>query len=181
MGSHASSEPVRAVLDCVRRIVRALRESSREAERKVGISGAQLFVLQQLAAGPARSVSELSERTLTHQSSVSAVVQRLAAAGLIARTRSPTDRRRRDLRLTARGRALVSSAPPLLQDRLIEAVRQLSPGRRLRLASGLLEVVTRMQLPGGAPPMFFEDRVRRGPRPPLAAVASPPRRSHARR
>src|SRR6266851_1467874 len=63
MGSHASAEAVRAVLDCVRRIVRALRESSREAERKVGISGAQLFVLQQIAAGQARSVSELADRT----------------------------------------------------------------------------------------------------------------------
>jgi hypothetical protein len=44
MGSNASDEPVRVVLDCVRRIVRALRDSSREAERRVGISGAQLFV-----------------------------------------------------------------------------------------------------------------------------------------
>jgi len=179
MGSHASAEPVRAVLDCVRRIVRALRESSREAERKVGISGAQLFVLQQIAARQARSVSELAERTLTHQSSVSAVVQRLAAAGLIARSRSPKDRRRSDLRLTARGRALLSSAPPLLQERLIEAVRQLPPGRRQRLASGLLEVVDRMQLPGGAAPMFFEDRRRAGRS--RGGSISPRRSPHARR
>ena len=181
MGSHASADPIRVVLDCVRRIVRALRESSREAERKVGVSGAQLFVLQQLAAGPARSVSELAERTLTHQSSVSVVVQRLAEAGLIARRPSRTDRRRTDLHLTRRGRALLASAPPLLQDRLIEAVRELPPGRRLRLASGLIEVVDRMQLPGGAAPMFFEDRAVRAPRPPRARAASLHRRAHARR
>jgi len=180
MGSNASAEPVRVVLDCVRRIVRALRESSRESERKVGISGAQLFVLQQLAAGPARSVSELAERTLTHQSSVSAVVQRLADAGLVSRQHSHTDRRRTDLQLTARGRAIVSTAPPLLQDRLIEAVRQLPAGQRLRLAYGLAEVVDRMQLPGGAPPMFFEDRARRG-LPGTTRAASPRRRSRARR
>src|SRR5437764_14964436 len=101
MGSHASADPIRVVLDCVRRIVRELRESSREAERKVGVSGAQLFVLQQIAAGQARSVTELAERTLTHQSSVSVVVQRLAAAGLIARSRAAPGRRRTDLRLTA--------------------------------------------------------------------------------
>src|SRR5712671_228269 len=174
MGAHTSAEPVRVVLDCVRRIVRALRESSREAERKVGVSGAQLFVLQQIAAGQARSVTELAERTLTHQSSVSVVVQRLAAAGLIARSRSPRDRRRTDLRLTARGRSLVSSAPPLLQERLIEAVRQLPPARRLGLAAALSEVVDRMQLPGGAAPMFFEDGGRRGG--PRAASRAPRRR-----
>jgi len=181
MGSHASADPIRVVLDCVRRIVRALRESSREAERKVGVSGAQLFVLQQLATGPARSVSELAERTLTHQSSVSAVVQRLAEGGLIARQRSRTDRRRTDLHLTARGRALVASAPPLLQDRLIQAVRQLPPGRRLRLASSLAEVIDRMQLPGGAAPMFFEDRTRRSTPRSRATPAPPARNAHARR
>ena len=104
MGSHASAEPVRVVVDSVRRIVRALRESSREAERKVGISGAQLFVLQQLAGGPAQSVSDLAERTLTHQSSVSVVVQRLVSVGLVARRPSRSDRRRTELRLTSRGR-----------------------------------------------------------------------------
>lgn len=181
MGPHASADPVRVVMDCVRRIVRALRESSREAERKVGVSGAQLFVLQQLAAGPARSVSELAERTLTHQSSVSVVVQRLAEAGLIARRQSRTDRRRTDLHLTGRGRALVASAPPLLQDRLIQAVRQLPPGRRLRLASSLAEVIDRMQLPGGAAPMFFEDRTRRRAPRSRATAASPARTAHARR
>ena len=181
MGSHASADPIRVVLDCVRRIVRALRESSREAERKVGVSGAQLFVLQQLAAGPARSVSELAERTLTHQSSVSVVVQRLAEAGLIARRPSRTDRRRTDLHLTRRGRALLASAPPLLQDRLIEAVRELPAGRRLRLASGLAEVIDRMQLPGGAAPMFFEDRRRRRIGRSRASAASSARSAHARR
>jgi DNA-binding MarR family transcriptional regulator len=178
MGAHASTEPVRVVLDCVRRIVRALRESSREAERKVGVSGAQLFVLQQIASGQAGSVTELAERTLTHQSSVSVVVQRLAAAGLLARSRSSRDRRRTDLRLTARGRSLVSSAPPLLQERLIEAVRQLPPARRLGLAAALGEVVDRMQLPGGAAPMFFED-VRRAAHP--RAASRSPRRRLARR
>jgi MarR family transcriptional regulator, lower aerobic nicotinate degradation pathway regulator len=174
MGAHASAEPVRVVLDSVRRIVRALRESSREAERKLGISGARLFVLQQIAAGQARSVTELAERTLTHQSSVSVVVQRLAEAGLVARSRSPHDRRRSDLRLTARGRSLVASAPPLLQERLIDAVRQLPPARRVGLASALSEVIDRMQLPGGAAPMFFEDGRRTG-------VPRAGSRSHRRR
>jgi hypothetical protein len=71
----------------------------------------------------------------------------------------------------------VFSAPPLLQERLIEAVRQLPPGKRLRLASGLREVVDRMQLPGGAAPMFFEDG-RRGGR---ARAGSPRKGPHARR
>ncbi|MFL5310089.1 MAG: MarR family transcriptional regulator [Myxococcales bacterium] len=171
MGPHVSAERVRVVLDTVRRIVRALRESSREAERRVGISSAQLFVLQQLASGPARSVSELAERTLTHQSSVSVVVRRLVSARLVARSSSRSDRRRTELRLTARGRHLLRSAPPLAQERLIRAVRTLPAPRRAQLAAALLEVATRMRLGAGAPGMFFEERGSAAPATPRSANA----------
>src|SRR5438105_15524255 len=50
----------RAVLDGIRAIVRALRESSRQAERVVGLSAAQLFVLQRLAGARALSLGELA-------------------------------------------------------------------------------------------------------------------------
>src|SRR4051812_12400160 len=43
------TEDIQVVMDSIRRIVRLLRVSARASERLVGISGAQLFVLQQLA------------------------------------------------------------------------------------------------------------------------------------
>src|SRR5438128_3010836 len=162
MGSHASAGASRAVVDSIRRIVRALRGSSREAERRVGISGAQLFVLQQLASGPAGSLAEVAQRTLTHPSSVSVVVSRLAAAGLLVRAPSQLDRRRTELRLTARGRRLLRSAPALAQEGLIEAVVRLPRGRRAQLAGGLAALIEEMRLGGAAAPMFFEEgRARR--------------------
>ena len=44
---------VHAAMNAVRRIVRALRVSSRASEKALGVSGAQLFVLQQLAESAA--------------------------------------------------------------------------------------------------------------------------------
>jgi MarR family transcriptional regulator, lower aerobic nicotinate degradation pathway regulator len=158
MGSHASAEQVRAVLEAVRRIVRALRESSRQTEMRVGISGAQLFVLQQLDGARPLSASDLVARTLTHQSSVSVVVQRLVDAGLVARATSASDARRMELRLTPRGHKLLRSAPPLAQERLIDAVQALPASRRAGLAAGLQDVVARMRLANGPPTMFFEER-----------------------
>ena len=61
------------IMDALRRVVRALRVSARTAERRFGISGAQLFVLERLAEASAPSVDDLAKRTLTHQSSVSLV------------------------------------------------------------------------------------------------------------
>lgn len=145
----------RAVLDSVRRIVRALRESSRAAERSVGLGGAQLFVLQRLAGAPALSINELADRTLTHQSSVSVVVSRLVQAGLVARNRATADGRRAEITLTAAGRAVLARAPAAAQDRLIGALGLLGGPARKELARQLGRLVESMALPPQHPPMFF--------------------------
>jgi tetratricopeptide (TPR) repeat protein len=72
-----SNERPAAARARLREIVQALRESSRRAEQRLGISGAQLFVLEKLADAPSQSLNDLAARTFTHQSSVSTVVARL--------------------------------------------------------------------------------------------------------
>ena len=131
-----------AALDAIRRIFRALRLSSGRAERELGIGSAQLFVLQQLAAAPAKSINELAERTYTHQSSVSVVVRRLVEQGLVARRRASDDGRRRELSLTAAGRRLAARAPVPAQVRLIEGLgtlRQSELGTLRRLLGRVVQ------------------------------------------
>src|ERR1051326_4204477 len=76
------SEDLTRSMDAIRSIVRALRLNTREIELKIGISLAQLFVLQQVAERPAESLNDLADRTATHQSSVSVVVRRLVDRGV---------------------------------------------------------------------------------------------------
>ncbi len=75
-------------MNAVRSIVRAQRINTRAIELKMGISLAQLFVLQQLAERPSDSLNDLAERTATHQSSVS-VVQPNPAMPAIANAMEP--------------------------------------------------------------------------------------------
>jgi DNA-binding MarR family transcriptional regulator len=167
MGSHTSTaaSDTQVVLDAVRRIVHALRESSRWAEKHVGLTGAQLFVLQKLAESPAASLNDLASRTHTHQSSVSTVVTRLVDAGLVRRSRSGVDGRSIELSLAPRGRLLVNRAPNAAQDRLIQGIERLSSSRRRQLASALGELAQVVDSVERAPAMFFEEgRVRRGGR-----------------
>src|SRR4051794_24798768 len=96
-----------SILDDLRRVVRKLRESSREAEQRLGVSGAQLFVLRTLSGGERLSVNELATRTRTHQSTVSGVVSRLVESGLVKRESSPRDARRVELSVTPRGISLL--------------------------------------------------------------------------
>lgn len=147
------------VLDGLRRLVQALRDSSKSAERTTDLSGAQLFALSILGEGQPLSVNELAARTRTHQSSVSVVVTRLVDRKLVRRKRSTTDARRLELSLTARGRALVEKAPPTAQHALIDAVEGLAAHERSALARTLAALGDAMALPA-TPQMFFEESPR---------------------
>jgi DNA-binding MarR family transcriptional regulator len=145
------------VLDSLRRIVRLLRVSSRATEKEIGISGAQLYVLQELAEAPASSINELAERTTTHQSSVSAVVSRLVERGLVARRPSAEDGRRVNIQLTPAGFAVVEQAPPTAQMQLIEALRRMPDDAQTRLAELMEDWVAAARLDMGPVPFVFED------------------------
>lgn len=153
---HSDAAAARA-LDNLRHLVRALRVSSHAIERRAAISGAQLFVLRELAAEPDVSIRGLAARTLTDPSSVSVVAARLVERGLVARRRDRADRRRVVLSLTRRGRTLLARAPEPVQVRLVAALRALPPARLRPFDQVLAGLVRAIDAGGGAPPMFFDD------------------------
>lgn len=150
-----SGDAVTRAVAALRRIVRAVRLSARRAERELGLSGAQLFVLQQLGARSARSLNELADRTHTHQSSVSVVVRRLVERGVVTRARADDDTRRLELGLSKAGRALLRRSHPVAQLSLYDAIAQLSPRRRGEFASTLEQVVRQMGLEASPASMMF--------------------------
>lgn len=144
------------VVNSLRRIIQAIRLSSSVAHDKLGITGAQLFVLQQLAQRPGASLRELAQRTLTDQSSVSVVVSRLVDAGHVARRIAVADARRTELTLTDSGRALLRRAPRLAQSRLVASLRA-APPAQLQVTARVLDRAARAVSPARVPaPMFFE-------------------------
>jgi len=167
MGSNISqNDDARRALDALRRLVQALRESSRLAETSFGLTGAQLFVLQKLSEASAISLNDLARLTHTHQSSVSAVVTRLVDRGLVRLVRSEQDARMLQLTLTRAGTRLARRSPDIAQERLARAIESLPLGRRKALASALGDVAKAVGGAPGAPTMFFEDRSRRKRRSP---------------
>jgi DNA-binding MarR family transcriptional regulator len=162
VSSHAPalSADLRAALDAFRRIIQTLRQSSREAEQRVGLSAAQLFALQQLAAMSGASVNDLAATTFTHQSSVSVVVQRLVARKLVAKVISQDDRRRVRLAITDAGRALLRRSPEPVQDRLIAGIAALPSSQRQAFVVALTTIAETVSERADPPPMLFEDQKR---------------------
>jgi len=155
-----------AAMNGVRRIVRALRVSSRASEKALGVSAAQLFVLQQLAEGAARSdaapsIAQLAALTATDPSSVSVVVSRLSARGLCARRPSKADARRAEVTITPDGEALLKRAPSPVQAEMLTALSRMDLTRRRELVAGLEEIVTALGVAGEAAPMLFEEDAER--------------------
>lgn len=141
MSLQSSRKEVSVALDAIRRLVRTLRTSATDIERSTGLSAAQTFVLQLLAEEPTESMNDLAARTLTDQSSVSVVVSRLEAKGLVTRLPSPADARRTRVLITEDGRARLAGRPVTVQTRLIHALEKL-PGDALAQLSAHLQQVT---------------------------------------
>jgi len=145
------------ILDSIRRLVRLLRLTDRAAQSELGLSGAQLFVLHELARTPAMSLSDLAERTRTDQSSVSVVVSRLVEIGHVMRERDRRDARRLVLTLTKSGRAIAGKSPPVAQEKIIETLERMQPTERRRFADTFGHIIEELGEARGVAPMMFDD------------------------
>jgi len=121
-------------LASLRHALRGFLHFSQDAARTAGIPPQQHQALLAIKGFPGRdyvSISELATRMhLRHHSTVG-LVDRLVRRGLVRRGESKLDRRRVDLRLTARGEQLIEklSAAHLME------LRQLAPELRRLLMS----------------------------------------------
>ncbi len=160
-------EDLKPIFIALRHIIRAVRVASHEAEATLGISGAQLFVLQQLVDNPRISLRELASLTLTDQSSVSVVVARLVRRRLVARKISAADARRVEVSLTAKGQALLKQAPDSIQVRLLRSFKGV-PSKELVAFQKTLTRVVKGLAPGAGPAeLFFESKIASSPREPF--------------
>lgn len=154
----SAREDASFVIDRLRRLVHGLRVTASVVQRHYGVTGAQLFVLRELATEPDVSIQRLSERTLTDPSSVSVVVARLVSAALVRRARDPADRRRTVLSLTRAGHRLLAQAPEPYQAQLFRVLRRLPRVRLRQLRAGLSALFETADDGVGGVPLFFEDR-----------------------
>ena len=153
-----SISDAQSILDDFRIIVKSLREASKDSEKKVGISTAQLFVLQKISESPSPlSINDLATRTLTHQSSVSVVVKKLLKARLVERGVSKNDARITEVHLSAKGQTLLKKSPPLIQQRLIDGIEKLPATNRKNLKDGLKMLIEKAGLQENEPSLFFEE------------------------
>lgn len=129
------------VMDCIRYIFKAIRVSSSQFEKSVGLSAAQIFVLRKVAEEPGLSINDIAARTTTHQSSVSVVVKKLEDRGLVIRSPSQEDSRRINVILTAEGKKMLDVVPRTVPEQMVATLESMSPEKTQQLSVLIREFV----------------------------------------
>ena len=126
------------VLAQFREVFRAAKLHFAAVKRSAGVSGAQLWALWELHEQPGLRITELTQRMSLHQSTVSNLVEKMSAAGLVLRARHPADGRVVRLRLSLAGKKVVARAPKPARGVLPDALSRMQE-QELRLLHGSLQ------------------------------------------
>ena len=116
------------------------RRLAREQCARHGITATQLNVLKLLQTVGDLSLSEVSKRMAATNSTVTGIIDRMVAAGLVVREQSVEDRRVWMIRLTSEGRAMAKKVDVAPWEILREAVMALPPAELGQLITTLAKV-----------------------------------------
>ena len=111
-----------------------------EAMDELGLTQKQCAVLELIAANPQSSQIDLAAALGTDRATMMALVDRLDARGLIARTPSARDRRRQELSLTEDGQTLLKDARRRIAAHERRYLDRLGTAKAERLLSLLREI-----------------------------------------
>lgn len=134
------------VLKKFRIIYGSVRQHFREVEQTCGVTGSQLWILQEVSNTPGIGISELADRLSIHQSTGSQLVEKLVASGLINKERSKEDQRRVGLQVTEEASRLLKNAPGPAEGMLPEALQALPESVLLALDSSLMGVIGQLRI-----------------------------------
>ncbi len=146
MANQAHPTPTSDTLRKFRILYGCVRQHFREVEQRCGISGSQLWLLQEIDSNPGIGVSELAERLSIHQSTCSLLVEKLVGHGYVEKTRGLQDQRRVGLTITEAAKALLSVAPGPATGIFPDVLRALSEAELAELDRALSTVITKLQL-----------------------------------
>lgn len=148
---------VHAIVQGLRRVVKALELYSKAVHGRFGLTGPQLWAIKTLEREGSLPVSRLADALAVHQASASILVSRLVARGLVRRVRSTQDRRVVLLSLTPAGRQLAAQAPEAAQGRLLHGLLAM-PAQEVRaIRDSVDRLVGAMEAKDVAATFFFAE------------------------
>lgn len=135
------------MLSAIRRIVHAVDSHSKELERALGITLPQLVVLRAVRMLGEVTTGKLSAAASLSPATVTTILDKLEARGLVLRYRNAEDRRVVHSKLTERGAQMLDGAPPFLHERFVSGFARIDAARQAALVAALEQVADTMGAP----------------------------------
>ena len=132
------------LLISLRRVIRAISIHSRQLNKKSGLTGPQLIVMQKIAQLDAPLSKQVAQEINLSAATVTTILDRLENRHLIIRTRSETDKRKVHLSLSEAGKVVLSSSPHPLQEHFIERYQNLEEWEQSQLLSSVERIASMM-------------------------------------
>jgi DNA-binding MarR family transcriptional regulator len=146
LGNRSKKQLSLQVLKKFRIIYGSVRQHFRDVEQTCGVTGSQMWIMQEVANTPGIGVSELADKLSIHQSTCSQLVEKLVVRKLIDKVRSKEDQRRVGLRLTEEASKLMKTAPGPTEGILPEALSTLPTATIQALDASLEKVIELLQI-----------------------------------
>jgi len=144
-------KPLPEVLDFMQvlwRLVHGLEQVSKRMAATTGITGPQRLVLRMVGLYPGISASRLAMLLHVHPSTVTGVLRRLEAQGLLTREAHAEDRRRAVLTLSAQGRRANRIRLGTAEAGVADALQLLSTRDRICTQHALATIADRVEARG---------------------------------
>ncbi|HEY4374039.1 MAG TPA: MarR family winged helix-turn-helix transcriptional regulator [Burkholderiales bacterium] len=145
MTQQADRELPMEVLKKFRLLYGSVRAQFRDIESSCGVSGSQLWILQEVQRTPHIGISDLAGRLHIHQSTCSQLVEKLVARHLLEKQRSQADQRRVGLILSNEAAELLARAPGPAEGLLPDALGALPDGALRTLDEALKQVIAQLR------------------------------------
>jgi len=139
-----SLDPVLDLMRLLWSIEHGLQRMSKRMENALGITGPQRLVLRVVGRFPDISASELAYLVRLHPSTITGILQRLAARGFLERRRDPADTRRVRLRLNRRALAYTRMQRGTVEHAVRGALTHVGPAQVRAARLVLTEVANRL-------------------------------------
>lgn len=127
-------------LIALRRILRATDMFGRELAQSAGLTAVQLRVLQVVGETGQSTATAISNRMRVSQATVTVLVDKLVARGMVQREKSQSDRRQTDILITDLGQQTLATAPDPLQQRYVSRFLAMQDWEQAMLVAALERV-----------------------------------------
>ena len=134
----------REILISLRKIIQATDLHSRSLNKKFGLTGPQLVILEEVSHHERISVTSLAKAISLSQATVTDIINRLVKNGYLIKRKSEKDKRKVRISLSEKGATVLEQAPPPLQETFIERFSDLADWEQLMILSAFERVVSMM-------------------------------------